>query len=73
MGGWKMEKTTFTSEQLKKLKEAYASGILKVQLNETQMQYQDSGQLLKAIRTIEKELRTKKKPMSVVSKFNKGL
>jgi hypothetical protein len=73
MGGWKMEKTTFTSEQLKKLKEAYASGILKVQLNETQMQYQDSGQLLKAIRTIEKELRTKKKPMSVVSNFNKGL
>ena len=68
-----METTTFTTEQLKKLKDCYASGILKIQMNETLMIYQDSNHLLKAIRTIEKELRVKNKRMSIVPKFNKGL
>ena len=68
-----MEETSFTIKQLKKLKDAYASGVLKVQINDTLMVYQDSNHLLKAIRTMEKELNTQHKKMSIVPKFNKGL
>lgn len=68
-----MEETSFTAQQLKKLKDAYASGVLKVQINDVLMVYQDSNHLLKAIRTMEKELRTDSKKMSIISKFEKGL
>lgn len=65
--------TTFTSEQLEKLKAAYASGVLRVRLNEMEMVYQTSAEMLKAIRVMENELRTKSRVSFVVPKFSKGL
>jgi hypothetical protein len=65
--------TTFTNEQLEKLKTAYASGVLKVRLNDLEMIYQTSTEMLKAIRVIENELKPKSKSDFIVPKFNKGL
>jgi hypothetical protein len=65
--------TTFTIEQLEKLKVAYASGVLRVRLNEMEMVYQTSAEMLKAIRVMENELRTKKKASFIIPKFNSGL
>lgn len=64
---------TFTREQLEKLKAAYASGVLRVRLNELELSYQTGAEMLKAIRVIENELNKDGKKFSVVAKFEKGL
>ena len=68
-----MAKAAYTKKQLAKLKAAYATGVLRVRINDTEMHYQSSADMLKAIRVIENELRIKERDYSIVPKFDKGL
>ena len=61
----------FTTEQLEKLKQAYASGALRVRYGEREVVYRSEEELRRAIGRVEKELgkkQTVKIPRSIGSK-----
>ena len=65
----------YTDEQLKKLKEAYASGALEVRLGNEKIVYKSNKEMMQAIRTLEQELGYSKlrKVRSFNANFGKGL
>ena len=65
----------YTKEQLDELKEAYASGVLEVRVNNEKLTYKSNKEMLEAIRIIENELgiSRKRKPKSIYPRFGKGL
>ncbi len=64
----------FTFTQLKKLKAAYASGVLRVRYGDTDVTYQSMAQMKRAIAVIERELgvSTSKIKLTTVE-YDKGL
>ena len=63
----------FTREQLIKLKEAYASGVLRIRLGEQEVMYKTEAEMRKTIERMEAELFARKKPRYVTLTFTKGL
>lgn len=62
----------YTQAHLKKLKEIYASGILKTKLGDREVWFKSEGELKNAITRIEAEL-GKKQIMTFAPTFRKGL
>ncbi|MCB9229839.1 MAG: hypothetical protein H6618_09525 [Deltaproteobacteria bacterium] len=69
------ESAGYTREQLKNLKEAYASGVLEFRFGSEKTVYRSGKEMLEAIRIIERDLGVAQKPRmrAVIPTFGKGL
>ena len=66
--------SNFTDEQLKKLKTAYASGVLRVRYGDTDVTYQSMAEMRRAITVMEKELGVKSRKIRLSTvEYDKGL
>ena len=64
----------FTEDQLKKLKTAYASGVLRVRYGDTDITYQSMAEMRKAISVLEKELGVNKQKIRLSTvQYDNGL
>ena len=66
---------TYTHEQLSRLKDAFASGVLEVVVNNEKTVYKSNAEMREAIRVIEKELgmRRKTRMKALSPTYGKGL
>ena len=64
---------SFNLEQLKKLKEAYATGVLKVKFGDNEVVYKSEAEMRKTIEKLETEIQGAKKPILSTPHFTKGL
>lgn len=65
--------SNFTQEQLAKLKEAKASGALRVKYGNKEVEYRSMSEIDSAIQDIERELNSKAYKRKRVAVFNKGV
>ena len=64
----------FTLAQLKKLKAAYASGVLRIRYGDTDVTYQSMAQMKRAIAVIEAELGINKPKIKLTTvEYDRGL
>ena len=65
----------YTHAQLIKLKEAFASGVLEVEVNNEKIVYKSNADMREAIRVIEQELglRKRRKMKAITPTYGKGL
>jgi hypothetical protein len=68
-----MSDTKFTSEQLAKLKEAKASGALRVKYGNKEVEYRSMAEIDSAIQDIERELNKDAYRRRRTIKFSKGV
>ena len=69
-----MDRINFNSDQLKKLKAAYASGVLRVRYGDTDVTYQSMTQMRRAISVLERELGVNYAPIKLSTlEYDKGL
>ena len=68
-----MQDKLATQNQLKNLKEAYASGVLRVRYADSEVMYQSMNQMKKAINRLEKELGLAPKIKLFTQEYDKGL
>ena len=69
------EKQDYTQEQLTKLREAYASGVLEFRFGNEKTVYRSAQEMLETIRIIERSLglSERKVPKALSPTFGKGL
>ncbi len=63
----------FTQEDIDKLKEAIAKGVLRVQYQDKMITYRSMSDMLMALRLMEEELGLKKKSSRILAEHDKGL
>lgn len=65
--------TTFTLEDVQRLRDAIKKGVTEVQYQDKRVKYRTLDEMLKVLRMMEQELGLKKKSSRVLAEHDKGL